>query len=264
MNRNAPAVALAYTIGVQIVYPLTHGSVRDVVCIVVVVASATAGLTHAIVSSGHATALRYALTVGGIGYAAEVLGTATGFPFGCYSYSPDRLGPLLFDVPLLIPLAWIGGVYPVWIVARLLVRSRVLRIAAVAVGVTSWDLYLDPQMVVEGYWTWCPGQVVVPGMGTIPFTNYAGWLGVALVMAVALEFVTDATAEPEMPMIPVIAYLWTWIGSATAHLVFLDPSLRKTAAYGFVGMAILGIPAAMWTRTRLFPATRASADDLRR
>lgn len=264
MNRNAPAVALAGTILVQILYPLTHGSVRDVVTVIVVTGTAVVALTHAIVTSGRITALRFALTVGGIGYAAEVLGTATGFPFGCYAYSPDRLGPLFLEVPLLVPVAWIGGVYPVWIVARLLFRPRLLRIAAVAVGVTAWDLYLDPQMVVEGYWTWCPGQVVVPGMGTIPFTNYAGWLGVALVMAVALEFVTDATSEPEMPTIPLIAYLWTWIGSATAHLVFLDASLRKTAVYGFVGMAILGIPAAMWTRTRLFPATRASADDLRR
>jgi uncharacterized membrane protein len=263
MNRHAPAIALAATIAVQIVYPLTHGSLRDIITVLVVLGTATVALTHAATSVSVPSALRYAAIVGGIGFGAEVLGVATGFPFGCYSYS-DRLGPQLFDVPLLIAVAWIGGVYPVWVVARLFVSRIVPRIAAIAVGITAWDLYLDPQMVVEGYWTWCAGQVVPPGMGTIPYTNFAGWLVVAAIMAVCLEFGARRARVEDEPLVPAILYLWTWLGSALAHVVFLDPSLRRTVAYGLVGMAILGVPTAKWVLDQTFRATRASADDLRR
>ena len=37
----------------------------------------------------------------------------------------------------------------------------------------TWDLYLDPQMVSEGYWTW-----FADGNPTsqIPVTNFFGWV----------------------------------------------------------------------------------------
>lgn len=264
MTSRVPAIALGTTIAIQIVYPLTHGGVHDLVTVLVVLGTATIALTHATVTSGVRTAFGYAAIVGGIGFGAEVLGVATGFPFGCYSYAVDRLGPQLFDVPLLIPAAWIGGVYPIWVVARLLVSNKAIRLPAIAVGITAWDLYLDPQMVVDGYWTWCAGQSVPPGMGTIPYTNFAGWLAVAAVIAVLLEFVLRPAPAREAPLVPVIFYLWTWLGSALAHVVFLDPSLRRTVLYGLVGMAILGVPAIKWVTEETFRATRASADDLKR
>ena len=44
------------------------------------------------------------------------------------------------------------------------------------VALAAWDLFLDPQMVDAGHWTWAhpdPGLPLVPG---VPLTNYAGWL----------------------------------------------------------------------------------------
>jgi uncharacterized membrane protein len=52
-----------------------------------------------------------------------------------------------------------------------------------AAALTAWDLFLDPQMVEEGYWTW-------PGGGPyrdIPLSNYAGWFATAAVVMVLLR-----------------------------------------------------------------------------
>ncbi|WP_425295701.1 hypothetical protein [Nocardia abscessus] len=41
-------------------------------------------------------------------------------------------------------------------------------------------------------------------------------------------------------LVPVTLFLWTWLGSALAHAVFLG--LLPSAGYGFAGMAVLGVP----------------------
>jgi putative membrane protein len=51
------------------------------------------------------------------GWAAEFLGSSTGFPFGRYHYT-DRLQPQLMGVPLVIPLAWLMMLPPAWAVGR--------------------------------------------------------------------------------------------------------------------------------------------------
>src|SRR6202011_1268900 len=95
------------------------------------------------------------VTVSGLGLLAEIIGTATGFPFGCYDYADGRLGPALAGAPLVVASAWTGGWYPVWVVDGLLSRRAVWRIGLTAVGAVGWDLSLDPQMVADGQWSWC-------------------------------------------------------------------------------------------------------------
>ena len=38
-------------------------------------------------------------------------------------------------------------------------------------ALTAWDVFLDPRMVREGYWTW-PGGGRYEG---VPASNFAGW-----------------------------------------------------------------------------------------
>ena len=37
-----------------------------------------------------------------------------------------------------------------------------------------WDLFLDPQMVAAGHWTWLDPDPALPGVPGVPLTNYAG------------------------------------------------------------------------------------------
>ncbi|MFE3289831.1 carotenoid biosynthesis protein [Rhodococcus sp. NPDC059234] len=246
-GRLVPAALAALAVAAQIVYPLVHGSARDVVTVVVVLALAAAALTHAWSTRGvRWTAALLAVTAG-LGLLSEIVGTATGFPFGCYDYAADRLGPAVAGVPLVVPLAWTAGSYPVWCaVTHVVDRSRPLaRAALTAAGIVAWDLYLDPQMVADGQWHWCSSHPAPPGLEPIPWTNYAGWLLVAATIAATLTWLDRRRAGPEpspaADAVPLVLFLWTWLGSALAHAVFL-PELGWSAVYGLLGMGVVGVP----------------------
>ncbi|WP_280399377.1 carotenoid biosynthesis protein [Nocardia carnea] len=231
---------LLLLIATQIAYPLTTGAARDRVTVAVVLLSAGTALVHAAFTRGPRYAAGFGVIVSGIGLCAEAVGTATGIPFGAYDYAVGRLGPALFEVPLVVPLAWTGGVYPIWVVAGMLCRAPVLRIVATAAGAVGWDLFLDPQMVTDGQWRWADTDSGLPGLVTIPWTNYLGWFVVAGLIAVALT-AWERTAPPTGETgVPVAMFLWTWLGSALAHAVFLG--LPYSAVYGGIGLAVLGVP----------------------
>ncbi|WP_245672323.1 carotenoid biosynthesis protein [Nocardia anaemiae] len=181
-----PAVPAVLLVLAQIGYPLASGVARDRVTVVVVLLSAGTALVHAGATRGVRYASGFVVIVSGLGLLAEIIGTATGFPFGCYEYADGRLGPAVAGVPLVVALAWTGGLYPVWVVAGLLTRRRAGRVVLTAVGAVGWDLFLDPQMVADRQWTWCAAGRGLRGLEEIPYTNYLGWFAVALMMALLL------------------------------------------------------------------------------
>lgn len=235
----APAGCLILLIAVQIAYPLTSGFARDTVTVAVVLASAGTALVHAAVTRGLRYAVGFGVIVSGIGLTAESIGTATGFPFGSYDYAAGRLGPALFEVPLVVPLAWTGGIYPIWVVAGMLCRTPAARIAATAAGAVGWDLFLDPQMVADGQWQWADTDSGLPGLAAIPWTNYLGWFLVAGLIAGALTLWERTAPSARRLGVPVAMFLWTWLGSVLAHAVFLG--LPYSAAYGGVTLGLLGV-----------------------
>ena len=109
-------------------------------------------------------------------YFIEVLGSTTGFPFGAYDYT-SALTPQVAGVPLLVSFAWAGitlVVYGMFAGGG----ARWAQLAMMAASNTAWDVFLDPQMVGEGYWQWQPASLAFRG---IPLVNYAGWLATALI-----------------------------------------------------------------------------------
>ncbi|WP_305091704.1 carotenoid biosynthesis protein [Prescottella sp. R16] len=245
------AVLAAAAVAAQIVYPLVDGRARDVVTVVVVALLAAASIVHAVAVRGGRWAVGLVAATAGIGLVSEIVGTATGYPYGCYAYATDRLGWAIADVPAVVPLAWTAGFYPVWCAASLVTRTRVARIVLTTIGVVGWDLYLDPQMVADGQWRWCVVDAGLPGIAHIPLTNYAGWLLVAAVMAVVVDRLdarldTRPGSSPPSPArdaVPFALLSWTWLGSALAHAVFLDaPELRYSAVYGLLAMGAVGVP----------------------
>ncbi|MGV9818035.1 carotenoid biosynthesis protein [Nocardia xishanensis] len=246
MRHPVPALLAVLLVLAQIGYPLTDGTARDRITVVIVLLSAGTALAHAAATRGTRYAMGFLVIVSGVGLLAEMLGVATGIPFGCYEYAEDRIGPALAGVPLLVPLAWTGGMYPVWIVAGIVTRRAPVRVALTTIGAVGWDLYLDPQMVADGQWTWCDTDSGLPGLADIPLTNYLGWCCVGLLMALLLAVWEHAAPAPTQPRsaaslaVPVAVFLWTWLGSLVAHAVFLD--LPSSAWYGALGMSPLGVP----------------------
>jgi putative membrane protein len=147
-----PWALLGALVLTQICYPLTGGGLRAGLTVLTVVLGYLLSVSHALLTRGLRTAAALVATATLGGFAVEAVGVATGFPFGTYNYSGE-LGPKLLGVPLIIPLAWTWMAWPAWLAALRLARSRPARIALAAAGLAAWDLFLDPQMVAEGYWT---------------------------------------------------------------------------------------------------------------
>lgn len=244
-RSTAPAwVLLAAGVLTQVAYPLTGGAGRDGVSVAAVLLLAAACVAHAAAVRGPRWAAGLVVVTVGVGLGAELVGTATGVPFGCYAYAPDRLGPAVAGVPLLIGPAWTLGAYPAWCAAqRLVARAAGPRWLLAAWGLASWDLYLDPQMVADGRWTFCGGGATLPGLAAVPVTNFLGWLLVAGLVAAgltALDRHAPAPVGDGSDAVPLALLLWTWLGSALAHLVFLG--LPVSGLYGLLGMGVLGVP----------------------
>jgi putative membrane protein len=235
---------LAVVILAQIAYPLTGGSVRAGLVVATVTAGFALSVAHAALTRGAAVALVLVAvtTLGGL--SVEAVGVATGFPFGRYSYG-TALGPALLGVPLVIPLAWTWMAWPAWIAAGHLTGNRAVRVIIAATGLAAWDLFLDPQMVAEGYWTWASGAAALPGVPGVPVRNYVAWFGVAALMMTALSALVKTAGDPargaDGPMLAL--YLWTYGSSVLAHAVFLD--LPGSAAWGALGMGVVAVPLAV-------------------
>ena len=121
-----------------------------------------------------------------------------GVPFGAYAYTGD-LGAEVLGVPVVVPLAWTMMAWPALVVGRTLARRPCRSRWSAASALAAWDLFLDPQMVDAGHWTWAhpdPGLPLVPG---VPLTNYAGWLVVSVVMVGVLDRLLPRHSGPSGP-----------------------------------------------------------------
>ncbi|MEM9039216.1 MAG: carotenoid biosynthesis protein [Actinomycetota bacterium] len=115
----------------------------------------------------------------------ERIGTATGLPFGRYAYT-GALTPQVARVPVIVPLAWFGMSLPAREAAHATLGDRSTPAGRIVLGsaaMTAWDLFLDPQMVGEGFWGWTRRGVY----RGIPLSNFVGWFATGLAIMAVLE-----------------------------------------------------------------------------
>jgi uncharacterized membrane protein len=216
----------------QVVTPLFEQGRRELptTIVVVLLAAASALATAAAVGVPHAALAVVGATA--VGFLVEAVGTRTGLPFGEYEYT-DALQPQVFGVPAVVALAWAAMGLPAWAVAGRLVSSTPARIALGAVALTGWDLFLDPQMVAEGYWIW-PGGGAYRG---IPLSNFVGWLvASALLMALFAAVAPRATS-----LVAVAAYALMAVMEVLGFLLFFGDAV--VAVVGGVVCVPLGVAA---------------------
>ena len=172
----------------------------------------------------------------GIGFAAEQAGTRTGLPFGRYRYG-GGLGPKLGGVPVAAAAAWAMMARPAWVTAGLIEPRPAGRVPLAAAALTAWDVYLDPRMVRDGYWTWSRrGR-----FEDVPASNFAGWLATAGVLFsawAALDGRDDPRGDGHGAL---TLYAWTWLGEGVANaVVWRRP---RVAAAGGLAMGAFALPA---------------------
>ncbi|WP_211225937.1 carotenoid biosynthesis protein [Nocardioides alkalitolerans] len=244
-RTRAVAAALAgAAVLVQMAFPFTDGGTLALTAASVLLLAAAA-VTHAASVAGPLPAAVLLVVAGGVGLVAEAVGVRTGFPFGDYAYT-GTLGLEVLGVPALVPLAWVMMTWPALLVARRLIGAagRHRRLATALVGawaLTAWDVFLDPQMVDQGHWTWAHPTPGLPGVDGIPLTNFAGWLVVSLVLVAAMDRLLPRTASDlRVDGVAVGVYLWTFFSSVLAHAAFFGRP--PVALVGAVAMGVVAVP----------------------
>ena len=234
-------IAASATVLANILWALASGGTRDALTIIGVLAFATASGLHAYAAYGRKFLVQFASVALIATFVIEVLGVATSFPFGTYEYDAQRLGLSVAGVPLLIPFAWFMMLYPSWLISRDLFKSKYLAIPTGALLMSTWDLYLDPQMVNEGYWVW-----FIDGTATkvIPLTNFFGWFLSTAVIFALLSVVLKPSRSLVSNAMPYALVLWVWLGSFLVNIVPVSPFFNQpaVAVSGVIGMGIVLIP----------------------
>ncbi|MDA0165693.1 carotenoid biosynthesis protein [Solirubrobacter ginsenosidimutans] len=172
---------------------------------------------------------------GTVGFGAELVGVATGRPFGRYAYS-SRLGPRVRGVPLLAAAAWALLGRPAWVAAGWVDARPAVRVPLAAAALTAWDVFLDPRMVREGYWTWRDGGAYEG----IPASNFAGWFACGLAAFTLVAVLDDAPPDARDDG-ALALYAWTWVGESVANAVLWRR--RRVAVAGALAMGAIAAPA---------------------
>ena len=116
----------------------------------------------------------------GVGVFSETLSLRSGIPFGHYRFT-DLMGPKLFDLPILLALAYVGMGYLSWVVAFVILDCRsgpllgrkIVGLPLLASFVmTAWDLSMDPVWAdIDHAWVWLNGGSYYG----VPISNFFGW-----------------------------------------------------------------------------------------
>ncbi|WP_232702583.1 bisanhydrobacterioruberin hydratase [Halobacterium wangiae] len=130
-------------------------------------------------------------------YGIELVGVATGWPYGHFEYLVD-LGPMLLgDVPLGLPVFFLPLVVNSYLLVLLLFGPRAARAAvrlpAVAALVLWMDVVLDPGAVALGFWRYDAAGAYYG----VPLSNYLGWVLSATVSVALLDLGFDRAALRE-------------------------------------------------------------------
>lgn len=250
------SIVLAGSTGLlEVAYPLTADDQLGRLSVATVLVACAACVAHALAVLGdRGTVVVVALVLSGA-FAVEALGVSTGFPFGAYTYA-HNLGPLVAGVPLLVPFAWLMIAYPCLLMAHVLVAEIVGRqhfplwMMTVAVvgglSMAAWDVFLDPQMVAAGHWSWRDPTPALPGADSVPLSNLAGWLVSATVLiGLVATTLRRPLARSELRTrsqlaTPTILLAWTWLGGIVGNALFFDRP--AVAAWGGLLMGVVVAP----------------------
>ena len=222
---------------------LFAGRIPDLLIVALhVIPPALFALIHGARIYGSRSILVFATLSLGIGTLFEIMSLRTGFPFGHYRFT-DLMGPKLFDLPILLALAYVGMGYLSWVVGLtilgyqnqpLLGRKIVLLPLMAGFVMTAWDLSMDPVWAdIDHAWVWRDGGSYYG----VPISNFFGWfLTVYIFYQLFALYVRKRAISPPQTSrwrLAILFYVTSGIGNllviAPASLgeVFVDAAGRR-------------------------------------
>ena len=115
--------------------------------------------------------------------------------------------------------------------------AQIKAVTAVTWVLAAWDLFLDPQMVGQGYWSWEDAGWALPGIPGIPMQNFLGWLLAAIVLMALLDRLPRKTVSDAVPN---VMLMWVYASSVFANLVFFGRP--GVALWGGICMGVVVVP----------------------
>ena len=135
----------------------------------------------------------------------ESLSLRTGFPFGHYFFT-GLMGPKIFDLPVLLVMAYLGIGYCSWVLAVLILGyrdeplsgTRVVALPLLASAImVAWDVSMDPiWATLDRAWIWRDGGVYFG----VPISNFLGWYLTAYLFNQAFAFYLRSNQAVARPM----------------------------------------------------------------
>ena len=165
------------------------------------------------------------LALSAFGYAVEMVGVATGLPYGTFYYGDAMGQKALGLVPYLLPISYaplvLGAVAASWQDGSGQTH-RTFLILRSALILVLMDGVLDPGAASLGFWVWPAGGAYYG----VPLSNYAGWL-VSGVLAAALLLAVGRwrTAPPPGLLESAVLALAFWTGVAVFSALILPAVL---------------------------------------
>jgi len=178
-----------------------------------------------------------------VGNIFENVGVATGFPFGRY-YFTDAMGPKLFQVPILLGLAYVGMGYLSWTLGTVIVGAlqpsltgaRVVTAPLIASCImVAWDLANDPVWAnINRLWVWPNGGAYFG----VPLTNFLGWY---LVIYIIYQLFAIYLRGRLAPSGPLPSNYWHWATafyglSAAGNVLIILPKADPAIVFDATGV----------------------------
>lgn len=176
--------------------------------------------------------LAFAAICLGVGGLSESLSLRTGIPFGHY-YFTSVMGPKIFDLPVLLVLAYLGIGYCSWVLSLLILRyrdvpltgARIVVLPALASFIMlAWDLSMEADWsTVDKAWIWRDGGVFFG----VPVSNFLGWYLTAYIFyqTFALYCAKWQALRPKLPRSYWAAAILLYAVCAAGNLLILKPPM---------------------------------------
>ena len=114
----------------------------------------------------------------------EIIGVATGFPFGSYNYG-SNLGWQILNVPLIIGINWLIVAFSSASIANRLSSNKIISCILGAATMTILDLLIEPLAPILDFWYF---NSTHPGL-----MNYFGWFVIGLLLNILFHFLKIGT-----------------------------------------------------------------------
>jgi uncharacterized membrane protein len=180
-QRRFLLLALLFWFLVARILQLFAGTVPDLLIVTFhVIPPALFAVVHGARIYGSRAILIFTTLCLGVGTLFESVSLRTGFPFGYYRFT-DLMGPKLFDLPILLALAYVGMGYLSWVLAVVILdcqnkplsgRKIVVLPLAASFVMTAWDFSMDAVWAdIDHAWVWRDGGSYYG----VPTSNFFGW-----------------------------------------------------------------------------------------